>query len=53
MARIAGVNIPVNKHINIALTYIYGIGRPLGKVILGKSNISLPKGEKWNILQRR
>ena len=26
MARIAGVNIPDNKHINIALTYIYGIG---------------------------
>lgn len=28
MARIAGVNLPVNKHINIALTSIYGIGRP-------------------------
>lgn len=27
MARIAGINIPDNKHINIALTYIYGIGR--------------------------
>lgn len=27
MARIAGVNIPDGKHINIALTYIYGIGR--------------------------
>ena len=27
MARIAGVNIPVQKHIVIALTYIYGIGR--------------------------
>lgn len=27
MARIAGVNIPDQKHINIALTYIYGIGR--------------------------
>ena len=27
MARIAGVNIPDNKHLNIALTYIYGIGR--------------------------
>ena len=26
MARIAGVNIPDNKHLNIALTYIYGIG---------------------------
>ena|SRR5579872_2320975 len=28
MARIAGVDLPRNKHINIALTYIYGIGRP-------------------------
>ena len=27
MARIAGINIPVNKHISIALTHIYGIGR--------------------------
>ena len=27
MARISGVNIPDNKHLNIALTYIYGIGR--------------------------
>jgi small subunit ribosomal protein S13 len=27
MARIAGVNIPDQKHVNIALTYIYGIGR--------------------------
>ena len=27
MARIAGINIPDNKHLNIALTYIYGIGR--------------------------
>lgn len=27
MARIAGVNIPTEKHLNISLTYIYGIGR--------------------------
>lgn len=27
MARIAGINIPDNKHLNVALTYIYGIGR--------------------------
>ena len=27
MARIAGINIPDNKHLNIALTYIYGIGK--------------------------
>ena len=33
MARIAGVNIPDNKHLNIALTYIYGIGRPRADLI--------------------
>ncbi len=33
MARIAGVNIPDNKHLNIALTYIYGIGRPRAHAI--------------------
>jgi small subunit ribosomal protein S13 len=27
MARIAGINIPVNKHVSIALTHIYGLGR--------------------------
>ena len=27
MARIAGINIPVNKHVGIALTHIYGVGR--------------------------
>lgn len=34
MARIAGVNLPNGKHAEIALTYIYGIGRPLSQVIL-------------------
>ncbi len=34
MARIAGVDLPKNKHIVIALTYIYGIGRPTAKKIL-------------------
>ena len=28
MARIAGVNLPLNKRVEIGLTYIYGIGRP-------------------------
>ena len=34
MPRIAGVNIPENKRIEIALTYIYGIGRSLSRKIL-------------------
>ncbi|MEA3305025.1 MAG: 30S ribosomal protein S13 [Patescibacteria group bacterium] len=33
MARVAGVNIPQDKHIEIALTYVYGIGRTTSNVI--------------------
>lgn len=33
MARVAGVNIPDNKHLKIALTYIYGIGLSRAQVI--------------------
>ena len=32
MARIAGINIPMNKHVVIGLTHIYGIGRTRAKV---------------------
>ena len=32
MARIAGVNIPENKHIEISLTHIFGIGRKLSLI---------------------
>jgi len=39
MARIAGVNIPDNKHAVISLTYIYGIGRTTAKDICGKVGI--------------
>lgn len=39
MARILGVNIPDNKRIEIALTYIYGIGRFSASSILKKINI--------------
>jgi small subunit ribosomal protein S13 len=39
MARIAGVNIPDNKRIKIALTYIYGIGNSLSKEILEQVKI--------------
>ncbi len=40
MARIAGVNIPTNKRVEIALTYIYGIGRTKAREICGKANIA-------------
>ena len=40
MPRIAGINIPENKRIEIALTYIYGIGPSLSKKILTEITIS-------------
>ncbi len=39
MARIAGVNIPTNKRVEIALTYIHGIGRTKAKEITAKLDI--------------
>lgn len=39
MARIAGVDIPVNKRAVIALTYIFGIGRSLSSDILKKAGV--------------
>ncbi len=39
MARIAGVDLPENKKVLIALTYIYGIGRSLSAKILDKANV--------------
>jgi small subunit ribosomal protein S13 len=41
MARISGIDLPKNKRIEIALTYIYGIGRALSNRILEKANITL------------
>lgn len=40
MPRIAGVNIPENKRIEIALTYVYGIGHSLSKKILSQAKIN-------------
>ena len=39
MARIAGINIPLNKRVEIGLTYIYGIGRSQANEILKKSGV--------------
>jgi small subunit ribosomal protein S13 len=39
MARIAGINIPLNKRVAIGLTYIYGIGRPTSNEILAALGI--------------
>ena len=43
MARIAGVNIPDNKHVRVSLTYIYGVGNSLSTVVCNKLGISLDK----------
>lgn len=43
MARIAGVDLPRNKRMEVALTYIFGIGRPMAKKILGEAEIDLNK----------
>jgi small subunit ribosomal protein S13 len=40
MARIAGVDLPRDKRIEVALTYIYGIGLTLAKEILGTTGIN-------------
>jgi small subunit ribosomal protein S13 len=40
MARIAGVNLPLNKRTEIGLTYIYGIGRATSNKILSEVNVS-------------
>ena len=39
MARIAGINIPLNKRAEIGLTYIYGVGRPTANSILAHTGI--------------
>ncbi len=41
MARIAGVNIPDNKRVEVGLTYIYGVGRSGARKILSEAQINL------------
>lgn len=48
MARIAGVNIPTNKRVEIALRYIYGIGPVNAKVICGE--VKIPASKRVNEL---
>jgi small subunit ribosomal protein S13 len=42
MARIAGIDIPRDKRIEVALTYVFGIGRPMAQKILTESGVD------WN-----
>lgn len=48
MARIAGVNIPTNKRVEIALTYIHGIGRTKSREICAK--VGIPDNRRVNEL---
>lgn len=43
MARVAGVELPRNKRMEIALTYIYGIGRSTAHQILAKANVPMDR----------
>ena len=43
MARIAGVDLPRNKRVEVALTYLFGIGRSLSNEILGKAGVDKNK----------
>jgi small subunit ribosomal protein S13 len=40
MARIAGVNVPLNKRVEIGLTYIYGVGRSQSQKVLERTGVS-------------
>jgi small subunit ribosomal protein S13 len=43
MARIAGVDLPRNKRIEIALTYLFGVGRSLSKQVLERADVDRNK----------
>ena len=52
MARIAGIDLPKNKRIEIALTYIYGIGRPTARKVLEMAKINRDtKSDELNEVQ--
>ena len=48
MARIAGVNVPAQKPVGVALTYVYGIGRPTSEKILQQCEV--PFAQRVNTL---
>ena len=50
MARIAGIDLPKNKRIEVALTYIYGIGHSRAKAVLSEANVS-PDTRVFNLTE--
>ena len=53
MARIAGVDLPREKRVEIGLTYIYGIGRKTANDILAVTNARTRKGPKKTIANKK
>ena len=49
MARIAGVNVPENKHVEISLTHIFGIGRKTAQTICEELKIDYTRNISTNI----
>src|SRR2546423_14762129 len=43
MARVAGVELPRNKRMEVALTYIYGIGRATAQRVLAQANVDVTR----------
>jgi small subunit ribosomal protein S13 len=39
MARISGINIPLNKRVEIGLTYVYGVGRPTANQVVAEAGV--------------
>jgi len=46
MARIAGIDLPRDKRVVIALTYVHGIGKPTSQLVLSKANVDENKRVK-------
>ena len=53
MARIAGVDIPGNKRGEIALTYIFGLGRSSAQKILSEAGIDWSKKLRIGVMMKR
>ena len=52
MARIAGVDLPNNKRVEIGITYIYGIGRPTATKILKETGINVSSNTVLRIVKK-
>jgi small subunit ribosomal protein S13 len=52
MARISGVDLPNNKRIEVALTYIFGIGPTSAKKIVLETGIDFDKREKISMMKK-